>query len=804
MSSEIEALRAQLAAAQLREQASVQREQASVQREQASAQRVREYERTNRRTTILELLEACHTQLFARLHVVMDKTLTTRGIITNPTGKNCPRFLKKWTEFPDLHSETWDSIYSTLNQDRKFPNLNYIENSTHHLRSTIASEDDLKDFQHRAVEDYVSDILEALGHNVSFRNQSHSLTEGAEEVQERRANQSNPLPPVPEPRNADQICIHKNDDDRNEPLIIIEYKAPHKLTQAILQLGLETMELDVCAIRDEAEVFKGTKKTKYEAKWLAAAAASQTYDYMLKSGAIYGCLVTGESIVFLWLDINKPDTLYYHLALPKLEVYNDKYPTTFLHPYTAVGYLATFCQMALHAEPRGEDWRKAAIEESEVWIIDMEKRLRQMEAHLLKELRTSPKHSPFYGRLGPLLRSSPAYTRSRGIVPPVQPGCKPAPETAFNNDDDPFGGPSSRPHQGAYTPTKTSAARQAERKERESKPSSSVGQQQRPYCTQACLLGIVRRSSIDQKCPNAALHPRSPRKQGSVHLLTKQTFCELVRLQLASTMDKDIKDLHLQGARSMVFYITLATYGYTFIGKGTIDVFIPDLLHEASMYRRLRNLQGRSIPVHLGNIDLVYPWYEFDVQVIHMLLLSYGGRSLTEKEYYYDLSSQVTEIELDLLRLGIRHEDLRPDNLLWSEELKHVLLIDFERSRIRSPAERRRVGIRVKGERQDSAMETRTVSDEQVMLSDFLWEGTEDLVLPIPSPKKELSPVKKTTTSTVGNPTVTMQTAMGKENEIPGADYLALSSTKELQSLDKTKVVILGERKSNSVPHSMN
>ncbi|KAL8968310.1 MAG: hypothetical protein Q9197_004950 [Variospora fuerteventurae] len=790
MSSEIEALRAQFAAAQLREQ--------------ALAQSIQEYEQTNRRTTIVELLEACHTQLYTRLRVVMDKVLSTRGSITNPTGKHCPSFLKKWTAFPELHSETWDSIFSTLNQDRKFPNLNYIENSAHHLRSTIASEDDLKDFQHRAVEDFASDILEALGHNLSFRNQSHSLAEDAEEVQETRTNPSNPLPPVPEPRNADQICIHRNDDDRNEPLIIIEYKAPHKLTQAILRLGLESKELDVCAIRDEAEVFKGKKQTNYEAKWLAAAAASQTYDYMLKSGANYGCIVTGESIVFLRLDVDKPDTLYYHLALPKLEVYNDKYPTKFLHPYTAVGYLATFCRMALHAEPRDEDWRKAAIEESEVWIIDMEKRLLQMETDVQQELRTSPKHSPFYGRLGPLLRSSPAYTRSRGIVAKLaQPGCKPAHETAFDNDDDSFSGPSSRPYQGVHTPTKTSAARLAERKARESKPNPSAGQQQRPYCTQACLLGIVRRSSIDQKCPNAALHPRSPRKQGSVHLLTKQTFCELVRLQLATTMNKDIKDLRLQGARSMVFYITLATYGYTFVGKGTIDVFIPDLMHEASMYRRLRTLQGRSIPVHLGNIDLVYPWYEFRVQVIHMLLISYGGRSLTEKEYYHDFTSQVTDIEMDLLRLGVRHEDLRPDNLLWSEELKRVLLIDFERSRIRSPAERRLVGIRAKVERQDSTIETRTVLDEQVRVCDFLWEGTEDLMFPILSSEKELSPVKKTTTSTVWNPTVKMRTPSGKENEIPDEGLLALSLTKELQSLEKTKVVILGERKPNSVPCSI-
>ncbi|KAI4189528.1 MAG: hypothetical protein LQ346_005099 [Caloplaca aetnensis] len=729
----------------------------------------REYERTNRHTTIDELLEACHTQLFAKLHVIMDQKLTTRGSITNPVGKSSPRFLKKWTDFPNQHSETWESIYSALNQDRKFTNLNYFQSASRFLRSTIASEDDLKDFQHRAVEDFVSEILNALGHDVSFHNQSHSLSEGADDVQERRADQSTRLPPVPEPRKADQICIRKTDDDCSEVLMVIEYKAPHKLTQSILTLGLDT-EIDVRKIRDEAEVFKGEKKTEYEAKWLAAAAASQTYDYMLKSGAMYSCIVTGESIVFLWFDMDEPDTLYYHLALPRLEVYSEEDPDTFLHPYTAIGYLATFCQMASHARPLGEDWRKAAVGKADAWIIDMEKRLEQLTAEVKEKLQASPKYSPFYARIGPLLRSSPVYTRSKGIAQRAKAGCKPDQRVDFNHDndhdDDPSGGPGGRSDRVDHTPTKTWATRQAERRERESKPSSSRTQQQRPYCTHACLLGIVRRSSIDEDCPNAALHPRYPRKQGSVHILTKQKFCDLVRLQLATTMDKDIKDLRLQGARSMIFYITLASYGYTLIGKATIDVFIPDLLHEASIYRRLRKLQGLSIPVHLGNINLVYPWYEFDFTITHMLLVSYAGRSLTDDEYYHDHCSRVIEIGTELLRLGVLHADVRPENVLWSEELKRVLLIDFERSRICTPVERHYLGLRAKRARQDSATEAPTTTSEDATIQlDLPWEeSNEDLVFPVPSPAKTLPPLETTTTTTTTATTTTATTASDAEN----------------------------------------
>ena len=32
--------------------------------------------------------------------------------------------------------------------------------------------------------------------------------------------------------------------------------------------------------------------------------------------------------------------------------------------------------------------------------------------------------------------------------------------------------------------------------------------------------------------------------------------------------------------------------------------------------------------------------------------------------------------------LGVIHQDLRPDNILWNEELKRALIIDFHRSEL--------------------------------------------------------------------------------------------------------------------------
>jgi hypothetical protein len=42
-----------------------------------------------------------------------------------------------------------------------------------------------------------------------------------------------------------------------------------------------------------------------------------------------------------------------------------------------------------------------------------------------------------------------------------------------------------------------------------------------------------------------------------------------------------------QGARGALFKITLASHGYTFVGKGTVEAFVPDLRHEGQVYERL-------------------------------------------------------------------------------------------------------------------------------------------------------------------------------------------------------------------------
>jgi hypothetical protein len=65
--------------------------------------------------------------------------------------------------------------------------------------------------------------------------------------------------------------------------------------------------------------------------------------------------------------------------------------------------------------------------------------------------------------------------------------------------------------------------------------------------------------------------------------------------------------------------------------KATPAYFVHRLRREASIYERLRSIQGVDVPVHLGNIDLQTPYfYEGIVEFVHMMFLSFGGKPIDQ------------------------------------------------------------------------------------------------------------------------------------------------------------------------------
>ena len=91
------AQRAQEEERRLREEEQRLREEEQQRRHEAEA-RAADAESITQNTTVIGYLKACHG-LSRALKVVTDRTLTTQGDTTNPTGRLFPRRILLWRDF---------------------------------------------------------------------------------------------------------------------------------------------------------------------------------------------------------------------------------------------------------------------------------------------------------------------------------------------------------------------------------------------------------------------------------------------------------------------------------------------------------------------------------------------------------------------------------------------------------------------------------------------------------------------------------------------------------------------------------
>jgi hypothetical protein len=115
--------------------------------------------------------------------------------------------------------------------------------------------------------------------------------------------------------------------------------------------------------------------------------------------------------------------------------------------------------------------------------------------------------------------------------------------------------------------------------------------------------------------------------------LGRKSLAKLILYQFAENPDNGGEPLGKQAARGALFRLTLESYGYTFVAKGTVTAFEAKLKHEGWVYRHLDKVQEELIPVYLGNISLVHPYFlDVGVRIVHMLLKSWAGEQ-TRKEW---------------------------------------------------------------------------------------------------------------------------------------------------------------------------
>ncbi|KJZ70180.1 hypothetical protein HIM_10440 [Hirsutella minnesotensis 3608] len=684
--------------------------------------RAEEAEEQTRQTTFDEYVEACHRLVFSRFTVEQDRRLTSRGSITNPRDKLCPTSLQPWPHFLEEQKGVFHILYERLPVDTSlFESRSFLAAlGSRVAQRPIADEKTLEYFMHNSVEDPVRHILEKLrqidgmrdafnmGNGIVFENHLHAISDIAEEVVARDS-PSTP-PQTPDHRRdlhrlrPDQICIYRSCDDsspeKRTMIYVSEYKAPHKLTALHLRAGLRPMNIykEVVNRKTIPPTDDSEGRFKYHAEKLTASAVTQTYHYMIEGGLEYGLLTTGEATVFLKVDWSEPETLYYHLAEPGPEV--DAHQEH-VQSSSAVGQYLAFSLTALGGPGRlidhGQDERDRAAAKLKKWKEDFETTLRSI---------------PESERTGSDSASSWAPTTYEGFDrSPIMRQRKRRPITR-GDEHERFatgrGQSESSDDESGYQPPGTPTP--SERRGRRGQVGSGTGNADEPrrsqrilayrqrqggdkeverqYCTQRCLLGLVRGGTLDPRCPNFGHHGGIPGCTPMQHPISHSTWLQHLGEQLRRTLDAGITKLGQHGARGVLFKVTLLSYGYTFVCKGTVQAFIRDLEHEAAVYRRLERIQGVHLPVFLGAVDLrplkrTY-YYDHRVYIVHMTFLSWGGVMVDETKVADDTRRILEAKALSSLRAihqeGVVHRDVRSANMLFNEEVNGVMMIDFERA----------------------------------------------------------------------------------------------------------------------------
>ncbi|KAF3029606.1 hypothetical protein E8E12_000161 [Didymella heteroderae] len=673
-----------------------QRRREEEQRRREDAEQAREKaEASTRNTTLPQFLDACHTYLHSNLVVQPDATLSTQGDPANAKNKSRPERLRAWTDFASQQEEIWDTLMgSDFVEKQLFHSLHALSVSEKTVQQRkLGSEQDLHFFQRLTVDDPVSQVIREMYNDrslrrkfglrgaVSFENHANTLSpeEGIEEAMQQlrylalsgedtARNETS----RPSRARADQFCVYNMSDDKRVAAFVIEYKAPHKIPLGFIYEGLDDMDLD------EVVQCRENESSRDRFRRLMAAVITQAYSYMIQIGVEYGCVCTGEATIFLRVP-HDPTTVYYFLSVAKGNVGDatgwaqDSDGPNRLH-LTAVGQMLAFTLQAMKNPPRNQKWRDDAFARLGSWEITFDELLDEIPSEEAPSSEYRPPRDPSFLRMSPVrLRRRPARLRS-----PDHGNTRSRPDSSDEEPD--VDTPSRQPPRSHHTLHTQPASRSAS-----SRDSRHTGQARR-YCTQKCLLGLLKGGLLDQSCPNVKKHGSDR------HRIRVRTFLKLIRQQLSKDLDSNCDPIGIHGACGVPFRVRLASHGYTVVAKATPIWFTKRLEQEAAIYKRLGPIQGTHVPVYLGSIDMEKPYrYEGIADLERMMFLSYGGKRLdkllddltgTDKLL---IAEQLDKSTKAIHSLRVLHTDLELRNMLWDKDRQQLMVIDFERAQVHQP-----------------------------------------------------------------------------------------------------------------------
>ncbi|KAJ5489170.1 hypothetical protein N7539_004060 [Penicillium diatomitis] len=688
--------------AEERQKQEEERRKQAEERQKQAEERQEQLQELSQPTTFVEFLRHSHDLLSRPLRVETPSRSTT-GKIPLPTGKYCPTRLEYWTGCTAQQFELYRSVHNYLQSTpggapRLFSSLHELEGLGRRLgRKPMSSEQDLEAYERFAVEEHVNDIITelckipaareefGLGDGVQFSNHTNSLNDN-DAIEADTSQPSSVHHPRP-----DQFCIHRVDDRSTTLLTTVEYKPHHKLPVATLRMGLRPMNLWKEIVKSNKIPTDKDAKMRYNAERLVCSALVQEYHVMIQEGLEYSYVTNGIARVLLRVPHDDPGTLYYFLCDPNSEVDMEMEATL---ANTSVARTLCLCLMAFHSPVRGQEWRNSVRPDIPIWKTSFDHTRSHIPKDEFRQLplnsdSTAPEFpSPVSGSTYEPSSSppDPAESTARQVSTRSRVSCAPSDvrHRSQSQSPDPDSNPATRRKRTfSNVPSSPSAQRVARKRDinDDKGPDSQSRHRDAQFCTQRCLLGLQSGGLLDDCCPNVMLHRRS--KDDLQHPITSETLMRLLKAQLDENIDR-CTPLGGCGAYGAPFKLSCVVYGYTVIGKGTTSGLWKEVSREAEVYRILRKAQGLAVPVFLGTIDLAKIYFLHGAgEIRHMLVMGWGGESIASLELTPGLLQEIHKSNKEIRALGIIHEDLRRDNVLWNEELGRAMIIDFHRSTLK-------------------------------------------------------------------------------------------------------------------------
>ncbi|KXG51632.1 uncharacterized protein PGRI_090250 [Penicillium griseofulvum] len=573
----------------------------------------------------------------------------------------------------------------------------------------MSSEHDVEYYERYGVESYVYNIIQELckidaarqefklGDGIKFENHTNLLEadEGVEATDQ--------LSKIEHPKADSFFFMHRIDGDTHTLLASAEYKPPHKLPVEAFRRGLRDMDLYKHMVRSNKIPTDKEEKLKYDAERLVCSAIVQEYHVMIQEGFEYSYVTTGIARVLLRVPLDDPSTLYYHFCDPNSEV-DPEDENGFQEPKTSVARVLCLCLMAFRSSIRDHEWRYRARKGLQIWSSNFSRSETPKEPRPLPNSDstyleyTSPESGSSYeppSSLPASPKSLPAppaeghrvTLRSRGTCAPSNDRRAQSPDSSGSDSNQAVGR-----KRGFSQVTSSPSAQRAARQEHARRYEESQSRRNAQFCTQRCLLGLQTGGNLDDRCPNVKLHCQEQDGQRDFkHPITSGDLVRLINEQVDDNIDRCIP-FGRCGSYGAPFKLTCVKYGYTVIGKGTTSNLWKQVSSEAQMYRILRKAQGSAVPVFLGTIDLAKIYFLHGAgEIRHMLVMGWGGENTAEMEIEPWLSREIRRSTKEITALGVIHDDLRYDNILWNKELGRALIIDFHRATLNTrPLKRRR------------------------------------------------------------------------------------------------------------------